>query len=389
MSALNHTIGRVLMQRLSPDPRNVATFLAAVIGLLASRNVCLPSWLSWTSWGIKAGSGVRRFARWLGNSSILPDVWFAPIFRYAMRDWTDMPIFLALDTSMLYDRFCCVRISMIYMNRAIPVAWLVLEHKSSTVKYTQYGHLLDRVEALLPRDVEVIFLADRGFVSKELMRHLQKLRWSWRIRIKSNQKLLSRGQIVALKTLPLTPGKVLLFSRSIDFGQGLRGISLSAGWAKGSSEPWYVLSGDAASTEVFIDYARRFGIEESFRDEKSGGFDLEESRIRGVEKLERLILVIATASIVAVSEGLSVSLLGKREQVDPHWRQGLSYFQMGLRWILSCVIQGVEKVFAHCLLRSSNNPIPVAPTEKESRRRYKMKNPQTLFKDVQFFGPLT
>ena len=218
------------------------------------------------------------------------------------------------------------------------------------------------------------------------MRHLQKLRWSWRIRIKSNQKLLSRGQIVALKTLPLTPGKVLLFSRSIDFGQGLRGISLSAGWAKGSSEPWYVLSGDAASTEVFIDYARRFGIEESFRDEKSGGFDLEESRIRGVEKLERLILVIATASIVAVSEGLSVSLLGKREQVDPHWRQGLSYFQMGLRWILSCVIQGVEKVFAHCLLRSSNNPIPVAPTEKESRRRYKMKNPQTLFKDVQFFG---
>ena len=77
---------------------------------------------------------------------------------------------------------------------------------------------------------------------------------------KKNQKLQTRNGFITPKTLPLSPGKVLLFSRNMDFGKGLERISLSAGWAMGSQEPWYVLSGDAASKEVFIDYLRRFGI---------------------------------------------------------------------------------------------------------------------------------
>ena len=72
-----------------------------------------------------------------------------------------------------------------------------------------------------------------------------------------------------------------------------------------------------ANTEVFMDYARRFGIEEGFRDEKSGGCDLEAGRIRDAQKLERLLLVISTAQIVAVSEGVSVTVEGKREEIDP------------------------------------------------------------------------
>jgi hypothetical protein len=382
LSELNFTIGRALMQQLSPDPRNVSTFLAAVTAFLASQSASFSMWLIWLSCGIKAASCIRHFSRWMSNSSILPHVWYGPIFRYAMRGWTQMPIFLVLDTSMLYDNFCCVRISMVYLNRAIPVTWCVLEHKSASVKYEQYSHLLDQARSLLPRDVEIIFLADRGFVSKKLMRRLQTLNWSWRIRIKSNQKLLLHGRVFMPKTLPLSLGRALLFTRNINFGKGLEHLSLSAGWAKGSREAWYVLSGDMASTEVFMDYARRFDIEEGFRDEKSGGFDLEKSRIRDAQKLERLILVLSTALIVAVSEGVSVVLEEKREEVDSHQKQGLSYFQVGLRWFVSFLIHGARKFFCHVLLRPMNNPIPVAPTEKESRKRRKMKDPTYLFTDV-------
>ena len=129
---------------------------------------------------------------------------------------------------------------------------------------------------------------------------------------KKNQKLQTRNGFITPKMLPLSPGKALLFSKNIDFGKGLEHVSLSAGWARGSREPWYVLSWDAASREVFMDYSRRFGIEEGFRDEKSGGCDLEEGRIRDAKKLERLLLVISTAQIIAVSEGISVTLEGER-----------------------------------------------------------------------------
>ena len=384
VSVLNHTIGRLLRQQLSPDTRNIAIFLAMIFCILLSKSVCLSAWILLVSENTKAVSRIRRFARWLGNSSIKPYAWYAPLFRYALREWTQMPIYLALDTSMLYDRFCCVQISMIYMNRAIPVTWCVMEHNSSTVQYAQYRHLFEQAEALLPKEVEIIFLADRGFVCKNLMCHLQQLRWTWCIRVKGNQKLRTTNGFITPKTLPLSPGKVLLFSRCVDFGKKLERISLSAGWAKSSREPWYVLSGDAAGTEAFMSYARRFGIEEGFRDEKSGGCDLEASCIRDAQKLERLLLVISTALIVAVSEGMSVTFTGEREEVDPHRTRSLSYFQIGLRWIMSCLLRGPKKLFGHCLLRPMSEPLPVASTKKESRRRRKMKDPAYLFRDIQY-----
>jgi hypothetical protein len=276
---------------------------------------------------------------------------------------------------------------MIYMNRAIPVAWHVLEHDSSSVKYEHYAHLFVQVAALLPKNVEIFFLADRGFVCKDLMRCLQDLKWTWRIRVKGNQKLRTRNGFITPKTLPLSIGKALLFSQNMNFGKGLERISLSAGWARGSQEPWYVLSADAASTEVFMDYSRRFGVEEGFRDEKSGGCDIEEGRIRDAQKLERLLLVIATALIVAVSEGISVTLAGKQEEVDPHKFRSLSYFQLGLRWIFRCSLHGL-KLFCECLLRPMNEPIPVASTKKESRRRRRAKNPTYLFQHVQHCNSL-
>jgi hypothetical protein len=276
---------------------------------------------------------------------------------------------------------------MIYMNRAIPVTWLVLEHNSSSVKYKMYAHLFERVEALLPRNVEILFLADRGFVCKDLIRRLQQLKWTWRIRVKNNQKLRTTKGFIVPKTLPLSSGKALLFSRCIDFGKGIERISLSAGWAKGSQEPWYVLSADAARTEVFMEYARRFGIEEGFRDEKGGGCDIEAGRIRDPQKLERLLLVTSTALFVAVSEGMSATLEGEREKVDPHRLRSLSYFQIGLRWILICLMHEPKRLFCECLLRPMSEPIPVASTKKESRRRRKMKDPAYLFRDVQYGRP--
>ena len=157
VSKLYSTVGRAVMQQVCPDSRNLSTFLTAVTCLIASKSVLISAWISWISGDTKAGSRIRRIMRWLDNSSIDPHTWHASIFSYAMQDWTKMPIFLALDTTMLYDRFCCVQISMIYMNRAIPLTWRVLEHNSSSVKYAQYAHLFDRAVELLPKEVEIFF----------------------------------------------------------------------------------------------------------------------------------------------------------------------------------------------------------------------------------------
>ena len=99
----------------------------------------------------------------------------------------------------------------------IPVMWRVKEHPSSAVAHEDYAVLLDEAAKVLPSDIEVLFLADRGFADTALMKHLKRLQWHYRIRIKANFSLylgkhrrqvsdyhLGAGQAVFLHHVRLT-----------------------------------------------------------------------------------------------------------------------------------------------------------------------------------------
>lgn len=90
-------------------------------------------------------------------------------------------------------------------------------------------------------------------------------------------------------------------------------------------------------------------------DSKSGAFQLEESRIRSAKALERLYLVVALAILFSTSQGMAVQLTGLRTQVDPHWKRGLSYLKIGLRWLKGVLHKG----------RALLSPVPLLPQDPQ------------------------
>ncbi len=44
-------------------------------------------------------------------------------------------MYVALDTSMLWNTYCLIRISVIYRGRAVPLVWRVIEHGSAAVSF--------------------------------------------------------------------------------------------------------------------------------------------------------------------------------------------------------------------------------------------------------------
>lgn len=353
-----------------------------VLAAILSQNVALSSWDVALPFNVNAASTIRRFSRWLHNHKINTVRIYDAIIRDALLTWGGTRIILALDTTMLRENICAVRVSMIYLGRAIPIAWSVLEHKSSSVKFAKYKEVLLQARARLPEGIEVMFLADRGFVSKKLMRQLNEWGWIWRIRIKSNQVLHCGDKRMTPKMLMLKKGSAMLFSGNIRFERTLQTLSLSAGWSLYAEEPWYILSNNEARAENFMEYGVRFDIEEEFRDEKSGGFYLEKSRVIGTEAMERLILVIAVATIITLNEGLAVVAEGNRKKVDGHWERGLSYIQIGWRWILKQLCKASITWRCSLGLIAKSDPLPVAPTRKESALRRKLKNPKWHFKSI-------
>ena len=178
-----------LVQVFSPhhkwlDRRHLKTLAWRMAGRIQAGNISLTAWVpDVPSRAVYAQSTVRRLTRWLENTRIDVHALYGPLIQQAMAEWGDQRVYLALDTSMLWNTYCLVRISLVSRGRAIPMVWTVLEHPSSSVAYDVYKELLDKLVEWLPCGCTVVFTADRGFADTHLMRHLTRLGWHWRIRI--------------------------------------------------------------------------------------------------------------------------------------------------------------------------------------------------------------
>ncbi|SRR6266487_755568 len=97
---------------------------------------------------------------------------------------------------------------------------------------------------------------------------------------------------------------------------------------------------------------------EAFLDEKSGGFQLQASELSPPEALERLLLIVAIATLHLTSLGVGVVQAGKRRWVDTHWDRGLSYLKLGWRWRQQQYQRGWQ-TFVPFWLDPEPDPLPV------------------------------
>ncbi len=102
------------------------------------------------------------------------------------------------------------------------------------------------------------------------------------------------------------PGDVVFLNDVHLTGQEYGPVHLALCYSPDGKEKWYVVSDESVSYETFNEYGLRFDIEENFLDDKSNGFQLEDSKIRSAEELERLCIVPAVATLYLVSQGVEV-----------------------------------------------------------------------------------
>ncbi len=186
---LYHTLVAVLSQHRNwLDLRHLKTLAWMMVGLIQTGTISLSEWAPFVHSRARfAQSTVRRFRRWLDNKRIKVHKLYGPLIQQALAEWGEHVLYLALDTSMLWNQYCIIRVSVVYRGRAIPLVWTVLKHPSSTVAFEKYKTLLNKAaQILLPFGCQVVFLADRGFADTALMAHLTKLGWEWHIRLKGN-----------------------------------------------------------------------------------------------------------------------------------------------------------------------------------------------------------
>ena len=340
------------------DVRHLKALVWMVIGLIQSSKINLSEWECYIpSRATKAQSFERRWQRFVSNQRIRVRSLYVPLVLGAIKNWHSQRLYLALDTTMLWNRFCIIHLSIVCGGRAVPFMWKVLEHKSSTVAFTEYKLMLRLSARLLSSYPDVMLLADRGFANHELVNWLQNSTWHYCLRLPCDVILHGvRKHPIELKYLYPQKAEAVLCH---DVGLWLDGkyrCNIVLANVRGVKEPWAVITDENPSLQTLWQYGLRFRVEELFLDSKSGVFQLEDSKIRDRKALERLYLIVALALLFATCHGVTLQLKGLRTQVDPHWKRGLSYLKIGLRWLKGVLSKGRNLFFPTTLLSEDIQP---------------------------------
>ena len=369
---LRQTFLDVLRNNGWKDHRHLKTAVDMIIGLILSGTINLTAWIPFAqSRGIIAQSTQRRFARWLENANIDVPVLYRPVIQEALSEWGDAVIYLALDTSMLWNRYCIIRVCIVYRGRAIPLAWQVIRHASSAVAFTEYRKVLRQAhKTLAGLNKRVVLLADRGFADTDLMRFCRRLKWGFRIRIKATFQVHCPGKAVCqvADLCPVVPNRAV-FLHNVRITQEKYGLAhLALACDKESGEYWYIASDALTGMQTFEEYGLRFDIEENFLDDKSNGFQLESSLIRTAEGLNRLCFIPAVATLYLVAQGTAVVAQNQRRLIDPHWFRGNSYLRIGWDWVKRLLHQGGE-FLSRLRLFGGPDPEPAMASRKQAEKR--------------------
>jgi hypothetical protein len=352
------------------DIRCLVTFAWAIVGVLLEKSVHLSKWSIHRTGRAKAASKQRQFVRWLKNTKIEPAQIYPKLVKTVFAEWGRHQIYLALDSSSLWDEFVIVRVALVYRGRALPLSWTVVKQPSTMVAFEKYQRILKDAADVLPKGCCVVLLADRGFDDNDLFCAARDLGWGFRIRLKKSLRVyrvskpcLSVGRLMPAKGKALFLHKVWITDRR--FGPVY--LALAQVQTRNGFEEWAILSDDPTDLRTFDEYGLRFDLEENFLDDKSAGFQLEASEIREADALARLGLILATATIYLVSSGTAIVTLGLRQVIDTHWQRGLSYFQIGWRWIRHALAHA-EFLLPFFWLEPGPDPDPAIASKSQAAR---------------------
>jgi hypothetical protein len=338
------------------DWRHLKTLGWMVSALIGSGKLSLPAWEPYvTSQATQAQSCAtfvgeasptklafeRRWRRFLTNQKVNVEHIYLPLLMAALSKWKNQRLSLAIDTTVLWDKYCMIHLSVVCCGRAIPLLWDVLEHESATVAFSDYERLLRKARWLLRGYSDVILLADRAFACHDLMAWLKLTDWHYALRLKCDVLVhgVNRHPIEVGKLYPPMNQAKLLTNVGL-WADGIHRANLVLATVKGAKDSWAVITDEVPSLQTLWNYSSRFCVEELFLDSKSGAFELEDSRLRHTDALNRLYLVAAVALLYATTTGMTIQIAGLRTTVDPHWRRGLSYLKIGLRYLRGVINKG-------------------------------------------------
>jgi len=374
---VHHVLGGVLGHDL--HAKRVASLSDATLGVLrsASLAVCTIGRGLAAARGLNPKHATKQVDRLLSNPKINVDDILARWVSYIVGARTS--IVVALDwTDFDADKQATIMLSLITDHgRATPLVWRTVDKRTLKDSRSLHEHrVLVRLAELLPANIKVCVVADRGFGDQKLYKMLtEELCFDYVIRFRGNIAVTTATGETRTAAAWVRPGGRARVLRAAQITADrytvgtvvcVQDPDMKQAWCLATS------STNATAKQMIGYYGCRWGIECALRDTKDlhFGMGMSAMHVNSPERRDRLWLINAFAVVLLTLLGAAGEALGYDRMLKTNTvkRRVHSLFRQG------------------CMLYDLIPMMPQARLRPLIQRFAQMLHEQPLFADV--FGPV-
>ncbi len=344
------------LRTVHPEPhvKRVSNWVWIVVGMILSHSVQLAQIAQHIPSEAQAAGRIMLIRRWLSNRFVKPIEFYRPLINRVLEHWAGQDVFILLDsTAVNGGKLQILRLALSHAFRALPLSWLVIAGQG-LVSVESAAALLTETQRLLAPVGRVTLLADRGFRDTDWAEKCLQLGWNYLIRVANNTYVyLPDGRCLSVADLGVQPGQVRYFrnvglTRGKAFACNLM-VTWTAATAKQPAELCVIITNLRPCFQTLRAYLKRMHVEESFRDDKSGGCQLQKTKLRDPERLNHLLLAYAVVILWVHQLGQQTFQSKQRKEIDPAAKRQLSIFQIGWRKLQRLISRGRFPSFTLCI----------------------------------------
>lgn len=304
---------------------------------------------------------IKRMDRLVGNEKVKIEECFRSYSSWVISarkliavslDWTDYG----------HDKQSRIAINLVTNHgRATPLIWKSVFDRNLKKRRNRYEkEVLSMLKEVIPADVRVIVLADRGFSDTDFFEWIQhELQWDYVIRLRDNWHVTPDGCFPKKAKQWVARNGVIIEMRDAQLTAKRDIVNAFITVKKvGMKESWILASSISGRKEYVVGlYARRFTCEENFRDEKDDRFGagFKETRVTHPERRDRFVLIQAIATILLTLLGAAGERIGldrmlranteRKKRTHSLYQQGKQYFMMPF----ICITEQLRIIFSNLL----------------------------------------
>lgn len=289
--------------------------------------------------GLEPKHAIKQIDRLLSNAKVLVWDWFEQWVKFVVAARKELVVALDWTEFDGDDHSVIAMYMMTSHGRATPLLWKTVRKSELKARRNEHEYgLIHRLQEILPPDVDITLLADRGFGDQKLFAQLEVLEWSYAIRFRGLIKVTHGGTTRPAREWVPKSGhaKMLKDVLITDAQTPIKAVVVKH--QKGMKEAWCIATNlrEKSAKDVATLYGKRFTIEETFRDLKDNhfGMGLSATHIGVPARRDRLLLLGAIAHALLTllgAAGEACGLDGKLKANTVKTRT-MSLYKQGCCW---------------------------------------------------------